>query len=104
MDMSSFDANYADTTLDAENNATRIPTTDCPPALTLRDEKRQPPNLNHDGHDPGSPVPIPELKVISQPDAIHLNQILTYSYRPEVRGFARIYVVDSGADVSLQVR
>jgi hypothetical protein len=98
LDLNSFDANYPDSTFDAQINGTQVPGTDCLPALALRGEKREPPLVHQD-----SPV-IPELKVISQPPLVQLADILTYAYEDEVIGNARVYIVDGGADVSIQVR
>jgi hypothetical protein len=98
LDLNSFDANYPDSTFDAQINGTQVPGTDCPPTLALRGEKRQPPFVHQD-----SPV-NQELKVISQPPLVRLDDILTYAYQDEVIGNVRVYIVDSEADVSIQVR
>lgn len=45
------------------------------------------------------PNPPPSVKVFSQPEGISLECIRSYTYREEEQGAARIYLVDSGANI-----
>lgn len=46
----------------------------------------------------------PNMKVISQPPGIPLNDITTYAYQDETNiGLSRVYVVDTGSNIQHEV-